>query len=270
MRSETSKSKAAASVKVISRSAHAKKLLNKKIKINQHIKFDKDGEPVEQDGPSRNVDNEERSCSSDSDDELAIHPVSIDEFERSEKRPMVGGIKIEKAKELLRSRDKLDRKRERERIRMAHRERRLKSRRETKEDEEGKETAADGVRLAVSSSSEDKQEGQMSKSDEQDHPQSLLFSVTERDSEVHVSSSDEERRELKRRKVNRGSSRLETKRPKVDEESNEEILLVGPKRRKLEKKHKSKKKMQHEQLGSEPAPPSLMDDEELALHLLTY
>ena len=46
----------------------------------------------------------------------------------------IGGIKIEKAKELLRLRDKLDRKRERERIRTAHHERRLKFRQVMKGD----------------------------------------------------------------------------------------------------------------------------------------
>ena len=39
----------ASSVKMVSKSAHAKKLLNKKIKISQHIKFDEDGEPDDQD-----------------------------------------------------------------------------------------------------------------------------------------------------------------------------------------------------------------------------
>ena len=39
----------------------------------------------------------------------------------------IGGIKIERAKELLRSRDKVDRKCERERIGAAHHEMRLKS-----------------------------------------------------------------------------------------------------------------------------------------------
>ena len=127
-------SKTSSVKKVVSKSAHAKKLLNKKIKINQHIKFDEDGELVDQDStgdklkyPTNEDEISSNSSSSESDGEQALQPISIDEFEKSKKHIKIGGIKIERAKELLRSRDKVDRKHERERIGAAHHERRLKS-----------------------------------------------------------------------------------------------------------------------------------------------
>lgn len=262
--------KAGASAKVISKSARAKKLLNKKIKINQHIKFDEDGEPVEQDNSRGNIEypyeDEKSSSSGSDDDEQLIHPISIDEYERSENHPKLGGIRIEKAKELLRSRDKVDRKRERERIRAAHHTKKLKSHRGTKEDKQVERTVTGGVRLAMSSS-EDDQEGQMSDLDKHGHIQSPLPPETRRDFESL--SSGEERQERKRRKLNREKPRLEPKRDKLDENGSEQNHRLEPKRQKLEKKHRSKKKTkQHDQLGMEPEPPSLVDDEDLALHLL--
>lgn len=271
LHAKASVSKTGASVKVISKSARAKKLLNKKIKINQHIMFDEDGEPVEQDNSCGNIkypDEDEKSSSSDSDDdEWRVHPTSIDEYEKSERRAEQGGIRIEKAKELLRSRDKVDRKRERERIRTAHREKKLKSRRGMKEDEKAERMATGGVRIAVVSSSEDDQEGQMS---EFDHIQSSLPSEIERNSDSVYVSSSEEKQEPKRQKLNREKPRLDPRRDEPDNKSNERTPRLERKRQKLEKKQGSKKKTkQHEQLGMEPEPPSLVDDEDLALHLLT-
>ena len=233
------------SVKVVSKSAHAKKLLNKKIKINQHIKFDEDGEPVDQDSTGNRLEYpvEDESSSSESEDEQALQPVSIDEFEKSKKRVKIGGIKIDKAKELLRLRDKMDRKRERERIRTAHRERRLKSRQamkvgDGKDKEEG--MASEGVRLAGAFSEEEEETEEQLPSemeeDEQDHTQPLL-SLTEDDSEVFLS----------------GEREAQQKRQKIDKSV----------------KSKKKSKRKHKQLGVELEPVSLMEDEELALHLLT-
>ena len=226
------------SFKVVSKSARAKKLLHKKIKVNQHIKFDEDGDPVEQEGSRNKVEypnEEEGSSSSDSDGELSVQPISVSEFERSKKHLKVGGIKIEKAKELLRSRDKMDRKRERERIQAAHRERRLKFCQGMKRDKDNEKMATEGVRLAEAASSKDEQEGQMSEVEGDSHTHSQL-SLIEGDNKV--ASSDEEG-------------------------------MLQPKRQKLERKQKpKKKKKRHEQLGTEAEPPSLVEDEELALHLL--
>ena len=230
------------SQKVVSKSARAKKLLNKKIKMNQHITFDEEGEPVELGSCGTKVNytgEEEGPSSSDSDEEISVQPVSIDEFEQSNKRLKVGGIKIEEAKELLRSRDKMDRKRERERIRTAHRERRLKTRQQSREEEEEGDggVGREGVRLIgeISSQEEEEEEeegvGQTSDLEEANQTQPQLW-VTE-----ETVSSDEER-------------------PK-------------PKRQKLDKKEKKKKKeRKHKQLGTEPEPPNIVEDEELALHLL--
>ena len=63
-------------------------------------------------------------------------------------------LPTEKAKELLHSRDKLDRKCERERIQTAHRERRLKFCQVMK-GANVEDVASEGVRLAGASSSED-------------------------------------------------------------------------------------------------------------------
>ena len=101
----------------------------------------------------------------------------------------IGGIKIEKAKELLRSRDKMDRNHERERIRSAHRERRLKSRQAMKDGEEG--VASEGVRLVGASSSEDETEEQLlSELEGVQSPAQSRLSLTEGDSEL-LSSNEE-------------------------------------------------------------------------------
>jgi hypothetical protein len=166
-----------------------------------------------------------------------LRPISIDEFEKSKNSVKIGGIKIEKAKELLRLRDKTDRKRERERIRNAHRERRLKSRHAMKDG--GDKDREEGVRLAGASSSEDETEEQLPNDMEEEGELSSArsrLSLTEGDSELM--SSDEEE--------------------------------VQQKKQKLDKSVKSKKrsKTKHKQFGTEPESASLMEDEELALHLL--
>ena len=170
-----------------------------------------------------------------------MEPVSIDEFEKSKKRVKIGGIEIEKAKELLRSRDQMDRKRERERIRAAHRERRLKSR-QTLEGgyyEYREDVASEGVRLAGASSSEEESEEHRLSEMEEDEPSQTQPqpSVDEGDSEL-LSVSDEEEVQQKRQKIDRT----------------------------IESKKRSKRK--HKQLGADPEPASLVEDEELALHLL--
>ena len=237
-------SKSSSVKKVVSKSAHAKKLLNKKIRINQHIKFDEDGEPADQDSAGDKIkypneeENSNNSSSSESDDEQSLQPISIDEFERSTKRVKIGGIKIEKAKELLHSRDKMDRKRERERIRNAHREKRLKSRQAMKDGGEG--VASEGVRLVGASSSEDETEEQLPSelNEGEQSPAQSRLSLTDSEGDSELLSSDEED--------------IRQKRPKLDKSV----------------KSKKRSKRKHKQLGTEPEPASLMEDEELALHLL--
>ena len=77
-------SKASSVKKVVSKLAHAKKLLNKKIKINQHIKVDEDGEPVDQDStgdkleyPTNEDEISSNSSSSESDGEQALPPADF-------------------------------------------------------------------------------------------------------------------------------------------------------------------------------------------------
>ena len=111
--------------RVVSKTALAKKLLNKKIVLNSRIVFDEDGEPVCPENPNRYDEIQEPSSerdSSDSESGMLVAPVPLTEFESSRKAKrqgnvQIGGIKIEKAQKLLRARDKVDRKRERERIR---------------------------------------------------------------------------------------------------------------------------------------------------------
>ena len=125
--------------KVTSKASLAKRLTNKKIKINTHIKFDEDGDQVE-------LTNDQEEEISDTDTPLteSIAPIPIVVFEQSNETS-VGGIDVDNAQELIRSRDKSDRKRERERIKAAHRERRLKRNRQTyAESEKGSQ----GVMLA--------------------------------------------------------------------------------------------------------------------------
>ena len=148
----------------------------------------------------------------------------------------IGGIKIEKAKELLRSRDKMDRKRERERIQSAQREKRLKSRQVMKDEGEG--VASEGVKLVGASSSEDETEEQLPSelNEAEQSPAQSRLSLTEGDSELLLSDEED----------------IQQKRPKLDKSV----------------KSKKRSKRKHKQLGTELEPGSLMEDEELALHLL--
>ena len=84
--------------KSTTRVSHAKKLVNKKLKLNTHIIFD------DEDEDNNNQDEEH----DDSDTEE-------------------GGIDVDEAKELIKIQDKADKKRERERIKEMHKTRRLKS-----------------------------------------------------------------------------------------------------------------------------------------------
>ncbi len=129
--------------------ASLKKLLNKNIKLNSHVKFDEEGDTME-DSSGRYSDLREKE-ETDSDSELgdSIVPVPISEYETGLDKVKVGGIKISRAQQKISERDKVDKKLEMQRIKQAHRERRLKKcKRRTQEDTSGQvvlDTNAGGV-----------------------------------------------------------------------------------------------------------------------------
>ena len=87
--------------KSTTRVSQAKKLVNKKLKLNTHIIFD-DGDKDN----DENSDQEEKQVESDTEE---------------------GGIDVDEAKELIKIQDKADQKQERERIKEMHKMRRLKT-----------------------------------------------------------------------------------------------------------------------------------------------
>ena len=115
--------------KTPSKVAAAKKILNKKIKVSSHVKFGHD----------------DTSASLDDQAPTLVHtrsiaPIPIDECEDTNE---IGGIELESARKTLLVQDKLDRKRERERIRAAHQERRRKNRSSVKKQSSGVATLAE-------------------------------------------------------------------------------------------------------------------------------
>lgn len=100
--------------KPLTKAAVAKKILKKKIKVNTTVKFTEDGEAI---------DDEKRAVKSD----LAKQFVNEN----------VGGIDIEKAKEVLKEEDKFDKIRFREKVKAKHKEQKRKIKNKKKEEEEG-------------------------------------------------------------------------------------------------------------------------------------
>ncbi len=113
-----------------SKIAAAKKILNKKIKVNSHVKFDQD--------ESSESDSYQVTLPVHTSDSIA--PIPIEDCKDT---TAIGGIELTSAKKTLRVRDKLDRKRERERIQTAHKERRRKARSSEKGQSSGIVTIAD-------------------------------------------------------------------------------------------------------------------------------
>ena len=97
----------------------AKKILNKKIQVNTHIKFESDSSSSESEG-----DNEVPLLV----DTSSVAPVPLDDYQSSKSVSEIGGIRLDIAQKKLRASDKLDRKRERERIKALHQEKRRKGR----------------------------------------------------------------------------------------------------------------------------------------------
>ncbi|XP_045498968.1 probable ATP-dependent RNA helicase DDX10 [Colias croceus] len=98
--------------KPLTKAAVAKKILKKKIKVNTTIKFTEDGEAIE---------DEKKDVKS----ELAKQFVNEN----------VGGIDIEKAKEVLKEEDKYDKQRFREKVKAKHKEQKRKLKNKKKEEE---------------------------------------------------------------------------------------------------------------------------------------
>ena len=105
-----------------------KNVLHKKIKVNKHIKFDEEGNPLQED-----IQYPDLKENQESDDDLipaeSIKPIPIYELSESNKE-QIGGISIEKAQRKLKSRDPIDRKRERQRIKIKHLEKKEKAKRQ--------------------------------------------------------------------------------------------------------------------------------------------
>lgn len=98
-----------------------KKMLNKKLKLNSHIKFDDEGELVE---GNEDIDADDMDAS-DSNTPMPFAGYD-EEVEGEGLRKAVGGIHILEAQRKLRARDTVDRDAEKTRIRRVHRERRWK------------------------------------------------------------------------------------------------------------------------------------------------
>lgn len=115
--------------KPLTKTAVAKKILKKKIKVNTKVKFTEEGETV---------DDEKKDVKS--------------EAAKLFMNENVGGIDVEKAKEVLREEDKFDKIRFREKVKAKHREqkRKLKNKRkeEGEKDEFGSQSESDGPDLS--------------------------------------------------------------------------------------------------------------------------
>ncbi|CAH2257600.1 probable ATP-dependent RNA helicase DDX10 [Pararge aegeria] len=98
--------------KPLTKAAIAKKILKKKIKVNTTVKFTEDGEAIDDD-------------KKDVKSELAKQFINEN----------VGGIDIEKAKEVLREEDKFDKIRFREKVKAKHKEQKRKLKNKKKEDD---------------------------------------------------------------------------------------------------------------------------------------
>lgn len=115
--------------KPLTKAAVAKKILKKKIKVNTKVKFTEDGDTID-------------------DEKKDVKSQAAKLFMNED----VGGIDIEKAKEVLREEDKFDKIRFREKVKARHREqkRKLKNKRkgEGEKDEFGSHSESDGPDLS--------------------------------------------------------------------------------------------------------------------------
>ena len=167
--------------KKVTKLTAAKKLLHKKIRVNSHVMFDDDGAPV----MGQQEVMEEAEESEESGEEQCIEPVPIQQYSEAEGQ-RVGGISIADAQEMIRRRDRADRARERERIRMQHRETRRKQRRGLGKEEEGERKGG-----LVVLGGEREEEGE--KEEEEHHgSKRVRLSVQEEEEDTAQLSDDEE------------------------------------------------------------------------------
>lgn len=115
--------------KPLTRAAVAKKILKKKIKVNTKIKFTDEGEAID-------------------DEKKDVKSQAAKLFLNED----VGGIDVDKAKEVLREEDKFDKIRFREKVKAKHREQKRKLKNKRKEEEEndefGSQSESDGPELS--------------------------------------------------------------------------------------------------------------------------
>ena len=169
--------------KKVTKLTAAKKLLHKKIRVNSHVMFDDDGAPV----MGQQEVMEEAEESEESGEEQCIEPVPIQQYSEAEGQ-RVGGISIADAQEMIRRRDRADRARERERIRMQHRETRRKQRRGLGKEEEGERK---GGLVVLGGEREEEEAGE--KEEEEHHgSKRVRLSVQEEEEDTAQLSDDEE------------------------------------------------------------------------------
>lgn len=132
-----------------SKVSRIKKILNKKMKLNSHIKFDDQEQMLEEESTA-----EPKNAADGDADSITPVPISQYESQGDEGRTVVGGIRIEEAQKKLQTRDRIDRGFEKERIHQVHRERRLKRKKQRVSD--GVDNGVrDGVSLAESGQDDD-------------------------------------------------------------------------------------------------------------------
>jgi len=127
--------------KPVSKVASLKKLLNKKIQLNTHVKFDEEGLTVSSSKDRYDGLDEGRDSDSGSEIKDSITPVPISEYESQRDGAKIGGIEICRAQQMILARDKVDKLLEKQRIQQAHRERRLKKRKRKTTGEEEEQPA---------------------------------------------------------------------------------------------------------------------------------
>ncbi|XP_045769169.1 probable ATP-dependent RNA helicase DDX10 [Maniola jurtina] len=164
--------------KPLTKAAVAKKILKKKIKVNTTVRFTEDGEAIEDD-------------KKDVKSELAKQFINEN----------VGGIDIEKAKEVLREEDKYDKIRFREKVKAKHKEQKRKLKNKSKDEEGekddfGSQSESDGPDLSWLPDP-DKIYDKNDDSDRED-PESAAANLAGSDSE-HSEMDEKYHRPLKRK-----------------------------------------------------------------------
>ena len=131
----TKKDTLATRKKPMTKVASLKKLLNKRIKLNTHVKFDEEGSTINSSGKDRYCSLDEgRESESGSEVEESLTPVPISVYESQREGVKIGGIEISRAQQVILARDRVDKKLEKQRIRHAHQEKRLRKRKRKVED----------------------------------------------------------------------------------------------------------------------------------------